>query len=580
MLRRLFRWFVRMAITAAILFAIVVISDYLSHRVQSDSVLSVELNGPVVERGSSGLLGLLTTHQTALNVLRNAIDQGAKDPRIVGMEIRVIDPDMELAQAQEIVGLVESFKGHNKWTAAYIETAGESGLGNLPYMVAGAADEVSLMPRGDLNLMGVQLRELFLRGTLDWLGITPDFAAMGKYKSAANTFTNKDYTPAQKEEDEGLAGSLYDQIVTAIATERRLNPDAVKALIDQAPLNAQAGLNAHLVDRLEYEDEFTERMKHHGGMEHNLVEYTSYARPSLFSGLGMENQIAVIYGSGEIRRNDDDIDPFSPPGAEAITADETAKALKSAREDENVRAVILRVDSPGGSMLASELIGREVGLTAKKKPVVVSMSGYGASGGYMIAAPAAKILAEPGTITGSIGVLGGKFNITPAMQKIYANTDAVSRGANVGMFDMWTDFTPAQAKQFQDEIARDYDYFVSLVAAGRHLTAEQVDAVAQGRVWTGEQALKFKLIDSVGGLDEAIAAAKGLARLAPDQPVGIIELPEQPGMLQMLTSSKLFGSMTAHPRERIVAPVVELVRLALGGHAIFSAAYCPVVPML
>jgi protease-4 len=257
------------------------------------------------------------------------------------------------------------------------------------------------------------------------------------------------------------------------------------------------------------------------------------------------------------------------------------EAFKSAREDDDVRAVILRVDSPGGSMLASELIGREVELTAKKKPVVVSMSGYAASGGYLISIPAAKIIAEPGTITGSIGVLGGKFNISPAVQKIYANTDAVSRGANVGMFDMWSDFTPSQSKQFQDDIDRNYQYFLKLVAAGRHMTVEQADAVAQGRVWTGEQALQYKLVDSLGGLDEAMAAAKGLARLTPDQQVGVIELPEQPGLLQTLASGKMVSSITEErPAARIVEPVIEIIRAALSGHAIFSAAYCPVVPML
>ena len=259
-----------------------------------------------------------------------------------------------------------------------------------------------------------------------------------------------------------------------------------------------------------------------------------------------------------------------------MTSDDMAEAFKSAREDEDVRAVILRVNSPGGSMLASELIGREVELTAKKKPVVVSMSGYAASGGYMISIPAAKIIAEPGTITGSIGVLGGKFNVTPAAQKIFANTDAVSRGANVGMFDTFTDFTPEQAKQFQDDITRNYQYFLKLVAAGRHITVDQADAVAQGRVWTGEQAVKLKLVDSLGGLDEAIATAKGLARLAPDQPVSVIELPEQPGLLQTLSSGKMVAAAHAAPVDANSRTASSsLIRVALSGHAIFSAAILP-----
>src|SRR5260221_1229117 len=579
MFRRFFRWILRTVLLVVALFMIVVVSEYISHRVQPNSILSVELDGAVVERASTSVLGLLSKNQTALNTLRNAIDQGAKDPKIVGLEIKVLNPEMELAQAQEIVGLIKSFKSHGKWTEAYLESAGESGLGNTPYIVASAADEVSLMPQGDLNLMGVQLRELFMRGTLDWMGITPNFASAGQYKSAANMFTNKDFTQAQKEEDEGLAGSLYDQIVAAISSERNLSPDTIKSLIDQAPIHAEQGLKARLVDRLEYEDQFTERVKNHGGSFHREVDYTNYARAKLFSNLSGDS-IAVIYGDGEIQRGGEGINPFSTPNTTAMTSDDMTAALKSARENDDVRAVILRVDSPGGSLLASELIDREVELTAKKKPVVVSMSGYAASGGYMISIPAAKIIAQPGTITGSIGVLGGKFNITPAAQKIYVNTNAVSRGANVGMFDMWTDFTPAQLKQFQDDIARNYQYFLKLVADGRHITVEQADAVAQGRVWTGEQAIKLKLVDSLGGLDDAIAAAKGLARLAPDQPVGVIELSEQPGLLQSLSGGKMVAMVTQRPAARFVEPVVELIHAALSGRAIFSAAYCPVVPML
>src|ERR1700675_3602294 len=272
MFRRFFRWIFRTVLIVVVLFAIIAVSDYISHRVQPNSVLEVELDGTVVERGSTSVLGLLSKDETALNDLRNAIDKGAKDPKIVGLEIKVLNPEMELAQAQEIVALIKSFKSHGKWTQAYLETAGESGLGNTPYIVASAADEVSLMPQGDLNLMGVQLRELFMRGTLDWMGITPNFASAGQYKSAANMFTNKDFSPAQKEEDDALAGSLYDQIVAAIAAERNLSPDTIKGLIDQAPLNADEGLKARLVDRLEYEDEFSERVKNHGGSVHKVVD--------------------------------------------------------------------------------------------------------------------------------------------------------------------------------------------------------------------------------------------------------------------------------------------------------------------
>jgi protease-4 len=581
MLRRLFRWIFRFTIVAVVLLLIAVISDYISHRVQPDSILDVELKGPTVERGGGGVLGLLNAHQTPLNLLRYAMERGAKDSHIVGMEIKVIDPELELAQAQEIAALIKSFKSHGKWTAAYIETAGESDPGNSAYIVASAADEVSLMPQGELNLVGVGLRELFARGTLDWLGIKPNFASMGQYKSAANMFTNKDFTPAQKREDEELVGNMYDQIVATTATERKLSPETVKALIDQAPLNAEAGLKAHLVDRLEYEDQFSDRIKTHGGTQHKVVDYSNYARASLFGGFGGgTNEIAVIYGDGAIQRSGEGIDPFSA-GSQAMTADDITEAFKSAREDNDVRGVIFRVNSPGGSVIASELIRRQVELTAQKKPVVVSMSGYAASGGYWVSTPAAKIIAEPGTITGSIGVLGGKFNISPAAQKIYANSGSVTRGANVEMFDMWTDFTLEQAKMFHDQILGEtYSYFLKLVAASRHMSVERADEVAQGRVWTGEQALKVNLVDSLGGFDDAMAATKALARLAPDQPVGIVELPEQPGVLKSLMSGQLAASLTQTPSARIVEPVIQLIRAGLTGHTVFSAAYCPVVPLL
>ncbi|HYR78376.1 MAG TPA: S49 family peptidase, partial [Candidatus Dormibacteraeota bacterium] len=310
MLRRLFRWIFRAVIMAVVLFLIIAISDYLSHRVLPGSVLNVELKGPTVERGGGGVLGLLNAHQTPLNLLRYAIDRGAKDSHIVGMEIKVIDPEMELAQAQEIAALIKSFKSHGKWTSAYIETAGESDPGNLSFIVASAADEVSLMPQGELNLVGVGMRELFTRGTLDWLGIVPNFASMGQYKSAANMFTNKDFTPPQKQEDEELVGNMFDQIVAAMAAERKLSAETVKALIDQAPLNAATGLKSHLVDRLEYEDQFTDRMKNHGGTDHKVVDYTNYGRASLFGGIGAAgNQIAVIYGDGAIQRGSEGFNP-------------------------------------------------------------------------------------------------------------------------------------------------------------------------------------------------------------------------------------------------------------------------------
>ncbi len=582
MLRRIFRWIVRTVIAIVVLLVVGVMSDYIAHRVPPDSVLVVTLTGPVVERGANGVLGLWNSNETPLNFVRRAIDRGARDPRIVGLAIKVIDPQMELAQAQEIAAEIAMFRKTGKWTAAYIETAGEGDPGNLPYMVGAAAGDVSLMPQGELDLIGVGLREFFARGTLDWLGVRPNIGAIGEYKTAFNVFTNKDFTAPQHEDDDALVGDLYDQIVTQIAKERHLDPAAIKALIDQAPINATNSLKAKLVDRLAYEDEFTDRIKNWGGGHHKIENYDDYTRSRLFGGLGGGNKIAVIYGSGAIEHGEGGFDPILSPDSNAMGSDDMVEAFTDAREDDDVRAVVFRVDSPGGSTLASELIRRQVELTAKKKPLVVSMSGYAASGGYWVAVPAKAIVADAGTITGSIGVLGGKFNIAPAMQKIFANSGAVSRGANYEMFDSFTDFTPAQQKQFEQQIlGDDYANFLKIVAKNRHLTVEQVDSVARGRVWTGRKAEELKLVDEVGTFDDAMAKAKQYAEMPAGEEVQIEELPVQPGLIQSLLAGRVTQAraLGATPAQALV-PVTRMVRAMLSGYSHFRAAYCPVIPVL
>jgi protease IV len=581
MLRRFVRWILRTVIIVVILVVIIAVSQYLAHRIQSGSVLEVTLDGPVVERGQSGVLGLLREQETPLNFVRNALDRAARDPKISGLAIKVIDPQMDLAQGQEIDALIKNFRSHGKWSAAYVETAGESAPGNMPFIVAAATGDVSLMPQGEMNIVGVGMRELFARGTLDWLGITPNFASIGKYKSAANIFTEKGFTPGQKEEDEDLTNSMYDQITTEEAAERKLPLDTIKALVDEAPLEADAALKAHLVDRLEYEDQFDERMKSHGGGHHKLVDYEDYARGGILSGITDGDKIAVVYGEGDIVRGNEGIDPFSEPGAESMTASDMMEAFKDAREDDSVVAVVFRINSPGGSVIASELIRREVALTAKEKPVVVSMSGLAASGGYWVSTPAAKIVAEPGTITGSIGVLGGKFNITPAAAKLYANSESVTRGANVEMFDEFTDFTPAQATKFREQLlGTTYNYFLKIVADGRHMNVESVDQIAQGRVWSGQEAVKIKLVDSLGGLDDAVKEAKTLARIPTDQIMPIEELPAQPGLLQALAKRRLTASVLGSARgPGAIEPIIQIIRASLRRGGSFVAAYCPVIPI-
>ena len=579
MFKRLFRWIIRSVLITLALTVIIAISRYVAHRYRPGSVIVLELDGPLGERASNQGFGLLKARVAALNVIRHALHDAQDDPRIVGLAIKVIDPQMELAQAQELSGLIADFRAHGKWTTAYMETAGESGFGNLPYLIASSADEVSMMPQGEMNLLGVGMREMFARDLLDWIKVKPVFDAIGKYKSAANIFTQKDFTPGQREEDEALSTSIFEQIVNASAAHRHLAPAAIRAVIDRAPLTAADGLKAKLLDRLEYEDEFGDRVRSYRGEHHDLIAADSYVGPNA-SVFGASNKIAVIYGVGAIQRGAGGFDPILSPGSSAMGSDEMIEAFNAARDDDAVRAVVFRINSPGGEVIASELIRRAVELCARRKPVVVSMGGYAASGGFWIATPAARLFADPGTLTGSIGVLGGKFNLAGAATVLGINSGVVQRGANADMYDSFTDFTPAQAQIFHDQILGDtYSYFVKLVAAQRHLTVAQVDAVAQGRVWTGTQALQVKLIDYIGDFDAALNEAKLLAKLDPKQRVEIVELPEQVNPLMRLLSGQVYGESSWHPPQ-VLAPLLRGVQEALARQGAFGEVYCPLMPRM
>lgn len=584
MLRRLVRWIVRAALAVTVLIIAARVVDYFGRRIPAGSVLLVKLDGPVVERGGGPLSDLVGTNETPLNLVRRAIDKAKDDPRIVGLALKVIDPQLEFAQAQELCSLISGLARRGKWSAAYLESAGEGAPGNLPYLVASCADEVSLMPQGELNLIGVRLQEMFARGMLERLKIEPEFDAIGRYKSAANVFTQTDFTAAQREEDDAVVGSLFGQLVGKVAERRRLAPDSVKAIIDRAPLLAADGLKLKLVDRVEYEDQFDKRIKHYRQSEHYLADYRDYARAGVRLLPDHRDRIAVVYASGVIERGRGGIDPLFSADTPAMGSDRIVEAFREVRRDDSVRAVVFRIDSPGGSVIASELIRRAVELTARKKPVVASLSGYGASGGYWVAAPARRIFAEAGTLTGSIGVLGGKFNLARTAGAVGVNTGAATRGANVMMYDPFSAFTPAQQQLFHDQILGDtYRHFIALVARHTHLSPAEVDQVAQGRVWTGSEALKRRLIDGLGGLNAAIEEARKLAKVPAGRPVRIVEMPERPGIVEQLLAGGLVqatagASAAAEARLRPLLAILRTARLAAGGED--GLVYCPVRPAM
>ena len=422
---------------------------------------------------------------------------------------------------------IADFRAKGKFAIAFADTFGEGGPGTRPYYLATACDEIWLQPLGEVGITGLRSEQTFFKGLLDKLGITASLEHREEYKTAMNSFTEVEMTPAQREEIEALLTSMQDQINRGIAAARKLQATDVAALVDRAPLSADAAKAAGLIDRIAYRDEALWRAQLRAGAGAKTMALSRYltaaGRPHK-SGA----RIALIYGTGLITR--------TGSGAGALTNDTqfTARAIErafnAAVRDKDVKAIVFRIDSPGGSATASETIWREVARAHQHgKSIIVSMGDVAASGGYYVAAPADKIVAEPATLTGSIGVLGGKIVLGGLLEKLGITTDSVQRGANADMYSLAQDFSPQSRQHLADELDNTYRGFKDHVAAGRHLSADAVEAAAKGRVWTGEDALRLGLVDALGGYDTAFALARRAANLPSDAPIDIVVYPRERG---------------------------------------------------
>jgi len=484
------------------------------------------------------------------------------DKRIKGILLDVNMSGVGWGKAEEIRDAITDFRTSGKPVYAYIEF----GL-NKEYYIATACDKIIVPPPGELFINGLAADVMFFRGSLDKLGIYPDIYQIGEYKTAGNMFTQKKMTDPHKKYIDEFLNDLYDRYVNAIAQTRKKTPDEVKALIDNAPYNAEKAKEAGLIDEAMYRDEVEKQFKKLLGYKDtdSFVavrgsEYRDVSPESL--GLNKGERIAVIYASGEIGSGSSE---NSPSGDQSIGSDTVAKALNDAAADKTIKAVVLRVDSPGGSGLASDIIWRAVETTNQKKPVVVSMSDVAASGGYYISASAAKIIAQPSTITGSIGVLAGK----PVMRGFYdwlgISNEYVLRGKHAGMFRETEKFSDEERAKFEEWIKTTYYRdFVPKVAKGRNRDAQYIDSVAQGRVWTGQQAKDRGLVDEFGGLDKAVEVAKQLAKIPADKGVERVILPYPTTFLQELLSGGGENSNTEVQQQRAVyAALPEDARRAL-----------------
>lgn len=484
------------------------------------------------------------------------------DKRIKAILLDVNMSGVGWGKAEELRDAITDFRSSGKPVYAYIEF----GL-NKEYYIAAACDKIIVPPPGELFINGLAADVMFFRGSLDKLGVYPDIFQIGKYKSAGDMFTQKQMTEAHRQYVNELLDDLFNRYINAIAQARHKTPEEVRALIDNAPYNAAKAKEAGLIDEMLYRDDVEKQMKTLLGYKESDsfaavrgVDYRDVSPESL--GLNEGERLAVIYASGDIGSGSSQ---NSPSGNQSIGSDTLAKALNDAAADKSIKAIVLRVDSPGGSGLASDIIWHAVEAANQKKPVVVSMSDVAASGGYYISASASKIIAQPSTITGSIGVVAGK----PVMRGFYdwlgISNEYVLRGKTAGMFRETEKFSDEERKRFEDWIKTTYyQDFVPKVAKGRNKDAQFVDSVGQGRVWTGAQAKDRGLVDEFGGLDKAIEVAKQLAKIPAEKGVERVILPHPTTFLEELLSGGGENSNTeAQQQQAVLAALPEDARRAL-----------------
>jgi protease-4 len=462
-----------------------------------------------------------------------------RDPRI--RSVLLMPATLSLpywGKVQELRDAVLQFRKSGKTVVAFLEYGGDR-----EYYLASAADKVYLLPTSPLDLTGVASYEIFLRGTLDKIGAYPDFLHIGDYKTAVNQLTEKEFTPAHREMSESLNRDMYEQLIRGIAEARKKSEPDVRALIDQGPFVPEEALRHGLVDDLAYEDQLDDRVPElrDGSREIRRLEGTEYQRvQSTDVGFRPNSRIGIIYAVGTIVSGKSAFDPVNG----AVVGSETiVEQIRRVRDDRSIRAIILRVDSPGGSSIASDVIWRELMITRdqdRSRPLIASMSDLAASGGYYISMPAQTIVAHPATLTGSIGIYTGKFALGGAMEKIGVSTETVKSGANADIYSPFAPFSPAQRTRVQDYMQGFYDNFVEKAAESRKMTPEQVDAVAQGRVWTGRQARERGLVDELGGLETAIRIAKERAGIDADEDVELVVYPPRRSIYEALTEQ--FGA--------------------------------------
>jgi len=514
-------------IILVVLFVVIFIGVAVSSpvRVRSNSVLVLNVDGEIEEQRPTDFFSAFDGDITPVqHDFTDALDTAKTDSRIKALVVKIGPLATGWAKLEEIRSHLVAFRESGKPSICYL---GGDGGGNEEYYIASACSEVWVVPTSEIWIRGMMGEATFLRGALDKLKIIPDYYHIAEYKTASNQLTEKKFTPAHREEVEAIVRSIYDQYLTDAAAGRKMDRATFKQLVEKGPISADEAVGDKLVDRLAYWDQVQDYMKTKtkGWNPVSLAKYRSQVKNS-----GM-TEIAVVHATGLIISGKSG---NAPGGGFIMGGDSVAADLRRAREDSSIKAIVLRIDSGGGSAVASEVIRREVQLARGVKPVVASMSDVAASGGYWIAMSANKIVAEPNTITASIGVLGGKLNISGLYNMLGLSTDYVATSDNSTIFSAQQNFTPAQRDSFQKMLQETYARFTQGVADGRKMKVEDVDKIGKGRIWSGSQAKDRGLVDELGGLDRAIVIAKQLSGIPADRTVHIVRFPEEKTFFEIL----------------------------------------------
>ena len=543
------------------------------------TVLTLDLAGGVAEQAATSPLAGAADGGVPIHRAIDALDRAAGDDRVKAVAVRIGRGALAMGHAQELRDALQDFRDSGKTAWAFAETlSGGMGGGTLQTYLASAFDRVWLQPSGDVDVSGFLLESPYLADALQEIGVQPRLDQRREYKGIKDRFTAMRMPEPQRENQRQLLESWMNQVVAGIGDGRGLDSQQVRSLVEAGQFSAERALEAGLVDKLGYQDQMSRALRQAVGADADdrdaMVDLLAY-------GAQMQRerdlpddapQIAVITGQGAVTLGDSQGGRLF--GDVQMGSDTIAPALLEAARDDKIEAIVLRVDSPGGSYVASDTIWHAVRRARDMgTPVVVSMGNIAASGGYFVAAPADRIYAQPGTITGSIGVGSGKFVTTGLWDKLEIAFDGVQVGRNADFWSANHDFTDQQWAKLQQFLDQTYADFKQKVGSGRDLSPEQVEQAAQGQIWSGADAKARGLVDELGGLQAAIAGARELAEIPADRQVRVVDRPERPDPLRRLIEGALKGQVESPAAEALgriargLQPLVDVIGVLEGRQA-------------